>query len=354
MNYYGARYYAAWLGRWLSTDPIGLQAGINAYVFVHSNPINRIELDGMQDSWWGRSVAGARKAAESWDRMSLETGALAFDAAELAIDTLGIENEYVKAGIRHSAVVAGGTAATIIDLVGEVALTGPNALVTLDEAGTDIGEGAARIVYGEPPEDKALGLARVAGGVGQGALVVVDAAGGPAKPGGSSRPLPSANTPGAIRSSSRPPRDAEGVASNPSKPKNTGSQTGSSKPKKTASQTARRFNSRMENEQLEIINSDPNHILKGLVNPETGNFYSRRHGADVPAIQVGHGTSLHSGAPERLFLEGERQGAIFHKVGVLIGQVHIEMRTARSLENLGMIPPGTVDNAPRSTGWVPR
>ena len=46
LAYYGARYYALWLGRWISCDPIGLKDGPNLYVAVHSNPVNRIDLDG--------------------------------------------------------------------------------------------------------------------------------------------------------------------------------------------------------------------------------------------------------------------------------------------------------------------
>lgn len=37
--YYGARYYAPWLGRWTSCDPAGLADGVNVYAYVHNNPI---------------------------------------------------------------------------------------------------------------------------------------------------------------------------------------------------------------------------------------------------------------------------------------------------------------------------
>ncbi|MGH8652069.1 MAG: RHS repeat domain-containing protein [Gammaproteobacteria bacterium] len=32
LNYHGARYYAPWLGRWVSCDPIGVKSGLNLYV----------------------------------------------------------------------------------------------------------------------------------------------------------------------------------------------------------------------------------------------------------------------------------------------------------------------------------
>ncbi|VVQ21613.1 SpvB/TcaC N-terminal domain-containing protein [Pseudomonas fluorescens] len=38
LSYHGARYYAAWLGRWTSCDPTGLQGGLNLYEYVMSCP----------------------------------------------------------------------------------------------------------------------------------------------------------------------------------------------------------------------------------------------------------------------------------------------------------------------------
>ena len=48
--YCGVRYYAPWLARWISCDPLGGDAGIDLYRFVRGNPINRIDLQGMSDS----------------------------------------------------------------------------------------------------------------------------------------------------------------------------------------------------------------------------------------------------------------------------------------------------------------
>ena len=39
LNYHGARYYAAWLGRWAGCDPQGILDGLNLYQYVHSNPV---------------------------------------------------------------------------------------------------------------------------------------------------------------------------------------------------------------------------------------------------------------------------------------------------------------------------
>ncbi len=38
LYYYGARYYAPWLGRWTAVDPAGLVDGVNVYVYARNNP----------------------------------------------------------------------------------------------------------------------------------------------------------------------------------------------------------------------------------------------------------------------------------------------------------------------------
>jgi len=47
LYYHGARYYGAWLGRWVSCDPAGLADSANQYLFVRSNPLNLIDKTGL-------------------------------------------------------------------------------------------------------------------------------------------------------------------------------------------------------------------------------------------------------------------------------------------------------------------
>ena len=49
LAYFGYRFYAPVLGRWLSRDPRGESAGLNAYAFVHNNPANRTDPLGLDD-----------------------------------------------------------------------------------------------------------------------------------------------------------------------------------------------------------------------------------------------------------------------------------------------------------------
>jgi RHS repeat-associated protein len=45
-SYHGTRYYAAWLGRWITPDTIGVAGGICLYEYSAGNPIRLIDVDG--------------------------------------------------------------------------------------------------------------------------------------------------------------------------------------------------------------------------------------------------------------------------------------------------------------------
>lgn len=51
-NYHGARYYAPWLGRWISADPAGLADGVNVYTYVRGNPV--VNSDPTGHLSWGQ------------------------------------------------------------------------------------------------------------------------------------------------------------------------------------------------------------------------------------------------------------------------------------------------------------
>ncbi|VVH66024.1 hypothetical protein BSPLISOX_2530 [uncultured Gammaproteobacteria bacterium] len=44
--YYGARYLAPWLARWISPDAVGSVDGLNLYVYVDNNPLKYLDLTG--------------------------------------------------------------------------------------------------------------------------------------------------------------------------------------------------------------------------------------------------------------------------------------------------------------------
>ncbi|WP_248745263.1 RHS repeat-associated core domain-containing protein, partial [Pseudomonas sp. MWU12-2037] len=49
LYYYGLRYYAPWLQRWINPDPEGDVDGLNVYAFVRGKPTGRIDQSGL----WG-------------------------------------------------------------------------------------------------------------------------------------------------------------------------------------------------------------------------------------------------------------------------------------------------------------
>lgn len=48
LYYYGYRYYAPWMGRWLSPDPIGPEDDLNLYQFVGGDLVGRVDHNGLQ------------------------------------------------------------------------------------------------------------------------------------------------------------------------------------------------------------------------------------------------------------------------------------------------------------------
>jgi RHS repeat-associated protein len=50
LYYYGARYFGAWLARWLSPDPGGLLDGLNPFSYARANPIRYSDITGFQST----------------------------------------------------------------------------------------------------------------------------------------------------------------------------------------------------------------------------------------------------------------------------------------------------------------
>ena len=57
LSYYGHRFYAPAVGRWMTRDPIGESGGVNLYGFVMNNPVNLVDPMGNYGisyawNWW--------------------------------------------------------------------------------------------------------------------------------------------------------------------------------------------------------------------------------------------------------------------------------------------------------------
>ena len=64
--YFGRRYYAPAIGRWVTTDPEGYQDGPNLYAYVHNNPLSKYDLYGLfEEAGWFTSFDDFKSHA--WD-----------------------------------------------------------------------------------------------------------------------------------------------------------------------------------------------------------------------------------------------------------------------------------------------
>ena len=123
LYYYGARYYAPWMGRWCSCDAIGNKDGNNIYQFNRSNPIILIDPNGKAVTLVTAGAgfilgfvigAGVEAGRQLWKGENFDmskvvnSGAGGAVAGGLAGATLGI-SLIAEGGFLAGAAVAGGT-----------------------------------------------------------------------------------------------------------------------------------------------------------------------------------------------------------------------------------------------------
>jgi len=88
LYYYGARYYAPWLCRWVSADPAGDKDGLNLYAFVGNNPMTYVDTRGRT-----RTPAELRaQAAYSMEFLSATNRQM--DILERQIDNLSSRSRF--------------------------------------------------------------------------------------------------------------------------------------------------------------------------------------------------------------------------------------------------------------------
>lgn len=94
LYYYGARYYAPWLQRWVSADPAGDVDGLNLYAFVSNNPVGYVDADGR-----GKILPTKEDFDASWSRhFSRENASYAKRGQAMASDRLrnSLANQILK------------------------------------------------------------------------------------------------------------------------------------------------------------------------------------------------------------------------------------------------------------------
>jgi RHS repeat-associated protein len=102
--YHGARYYAAWLGRWESCDPVGVGDAINPYLYCGNRPIGSSDPTGL------------------WEWPSLRTVAIVTGVVVVAVGvtilTAGVGTAAVAAAVGAAGLT--GSAATAATVAGSV------------------------------------------------------------------------------------------------------------------------------------------------------------------------------------------------------------------------------------------
>jgi RHS repeat-associated protein len=97
LYYYGYRYYAPWLQRWLSPDPLGAINGLNIYCFAGGQPVSNFDVDGRYYEWKADDIE--RQVLASGERI-LGRGLNEFSEMEQSV-VLGGLNEII--GMLHDA-----------------------------------------------------------------------------------------------------------------------------------------------------------------------------------------------------------------------------------------------------------
>jgi len=72
LYYYGRRYYAAWLQRWISADPMGAVDGWNLYAMVRNNPVSFVDELGLDNTPNKKNETLTRKVGDRTIRMIQE------------------------------------------------------------------------------------------------------------------------------------------------------------------------------------------------------------------------------------------------------------------------------------------
>lgn len=99
MHYNYFRYYNPQTGRYITPDPIGLEGGINLFVYVANNPINFVDSNGLLAFFWHFYIT----LAAAWN-----TGHGVIGSLSLAMNTMAVDfGESADDTVRHAMAIPG-------------------------------------------------------------------------------------------------------------------------------------------------------------------------------------------------------------------------------------------------------
>ena len=89
LEYHNSRYYSPWLGRWISSDPAGIEDGTNLFIYVNDNPVLMIDPGGQS----GEETKLTKPAVIS----ALELKGLPY-ATEVSFDLVDASGKVITSG----------------------------------------------------------------------------------------------------------------------------------------------------------------------------------------------------------------------------------------------------------------
>ena len=105
LYYYGARYYAAWLGRWTAVDPASPD-GSSRYAYVHNRPVTLVDPNGREDRNPNLLQAAAQEAKtfEEFQGLAAKLGLYSPDnVLSTQFTTTDLRDVYDAVQSRHAA-----------------------------------------------------------------------------------------------------------------------------------------------------------------------------------------------------------------------------------------------------------
>ena len=141
LYYYGARYYAPWLQRWISADPAGDVDGLNLYGFVGNNPMGYVDAQGQQ-----RTPSELLEVTREYEQL-LSTITRRLDRTIYQLNHLNSMKDIYTSSAKRAVLtlfnvlasaITAATAGTLATVIGTVATSHP-------VAGIAIGIGAAAL-----------------------------------------------------------------------------------------------------------------------------------------------------------------------------------------------------------------
>ena len=92
LYYFGARYYAPWLGRWLKPDPAGSVDGLNLYAFVRGNPLRLFDPTGLSAKSQAKKAKKATTSSSNnyeWDVTAITSHVVADPDVQSVLSRFG-------------------------------------------------------------------------------------------------------------------------------------------------------------------------------------------------------------------------------------------------------------------------